>query len=77
MNIRAVVDRVIDGDTLWLRMRVRLNTSAPELGTPEGDAAFTDLRKALKRGRRVQIVLQTVDQFGRVVGYLRPDNYKD
>jgi endonuclease YncB( thermonuclease family) len=77
MNIRAVVDRVIDGDTLWLRVRLRLNTNAPELGTVEGDAARDELKRILHRGRRVQVVQQATDGYGRIVGRLIDDSFQE
>jgi endonuclease YncB( thermonuclease family) len=76
MNPRAVVDRVIDGDTLWVRLRVRLNTNAPELGTVEGDAARDQLKRILHKGRRVQLVQQSVDDYGRIVAHLVDDNVR-
>jgi endonuclease YncB( thermonuclease family) len=77
MNTRAVVDRVIDGDTLWVRLRVRLAKSAPEPGTPEGDAATERARRALWKGRRVQIVTHSVDDYGRIIGHLVDDDFND
>ena len=77
MNPRAVVDRVIDGDTLWVRLRVRLNTNAPELGTVEGDAARDELKRILHKGRRVQVVQQSVDRYGRIIGRLIDDNFTE
>ena len=73
MNIRAIVDRVIDGDTLWVRVRVRLPESAPELGTAAGAAAAGELKAALHKGRRVQLVTHTVDGYGRIVAHLQDD----
>lgn len=77
MNARAVVDRVIDGDTLWVRMRVRLAKSAPEPGTPDGEAATAQTKSVLWRGRRVQLVTHSVDDYGRIVGHLVDDDFNE
>lgn len=68
---------MIDGDTLWVRLRVRLAKSAPEPGTPEGDAATERAKRALWKGRRVQIVTHSVDDYGRIIGHLVEDDFDD
>lgn len=77
MNARAVVDRVIDGDTLWVRVRVRLNSNAPELGTVEGDAARDELKRILYKGRRLQLVTQSVDRYGRIIARVVDDDFEE
>jgi endonuclease YncB( thermonuclease family) len=63
----AVVDRVIDGDTIWMRVRIRTRASAPSAGTAEGKAETEALKKLYPRGQKVWIEPITTDQFGRVI----------
>ncbi len=77
MNARAVIERVIDGDTIWVRVRIRMRTSAPELRSVGGGTAKAKLEQRFKRGDRVQIHIDTVDAYGRIVGGLSADTYTD
>ncbi len=75
----AVVERVIDGDTLWavidvgfgtqVREKLRLRgIDCPELGSPEGEAAKRFVQKVLPVG--AGILLKTTpsdDKYGRYV----------
>lgn len=73
MNARAVVVRVIDGDTIWIRLRVRLRQSAPDTGQAAVDATNA-LERRFPQGKRVQVVIGAVDEYGRIVGDLVPDH---
>jgi len=68
------VDRVIDGDTAWIRVRVRLTRSAPDRG-PDAVVATSALRAKWPRGSRVQLSINAVDSYGRVIGDLYPDTF--
>lgn len=63
----AVAERVIDGDTVWLRIRVRTRKSTPSNATEDGKAATYALKRLLPRGRKVWVEPITTDQFGRIV----------
>lgn len=65
--IRAKVDRVIDGDTMWVRVRVRTQTSAPGARARGGAAATAELAKRFPRGADLSLIVLAVDQFGRIV----------
>lgn len=78
---RAIVRRVVDGDTVDIELRVpmRIRTrshSSPELSTSEGVAAKEELKQILPRGCKVRVFVQTTDArsvsdvftFGRVLG---------
>jgi endonuclease YncB( thermonuclease family) len=75
MNIRGRVLRVVDGDTVWLRVRVRLaSRSAPGIATHEGSIAAEALRRELPPGSEVQVIgMKGIDRYGRIVGDLAPD----
>jgi endonuclease YncB( thermonuclease family) len=64
---RAVVDRVIDGDTMWIRCRVRTRNSAPPASTPEGAAATSALKAKWRKGDRIEVAPIIVDQYGRIL----------
>jgi len=72
MRALAKIMRVVDGDTIWLRVRVRLATSAPELGTPAGDAAAEALARQHPPGQDVALNIHSVDKYGRMVVDLVP-----
>ena len=75
MNIRGHVIRVVDGDTLWVRVRVRLaSTSTPELGSREGGIAHEALRRRWPTGEAVQLIASGVDGYGRIIADLVPDD---
>jgi len=76
MNPRAVIDRVIDGDTIWVRMRVRLPQDAPERSESGGTEATTRLKKKWMKGKRIQLSMRAVDDYGRVVADIIPDASK-
>ncbi len=74
----AVIERVIDGDTLLVsvelgfgvvaRERLRLRgIDAPELGTPDGEGSRYYLQDILPRGKRVVIKSHKTDIYGRFV----------
>jgi len=73
------VDRVIDGDSLRVRIatlgliEVRLHgIDTPEYDQPYGSAAKRELRR-LVANRRVALVRETVDSYGRLVGTVYRD----
>ncbi|MEO8297726.1 MAG: thermonuclease family protein [Burkholderiales bacterium] len=78
MALDAIVIRVSDGDTLWLRtapgkrpLRVRLQgIDAPELCQPGGTEARAAL-EALALGRRVQLRSGPPDRYGRPLVHLQ------
>jgi len=72
MNVRGVIVRVIDGDTIWVRVRVRLRTSAPDHGV-EALRATEITKRRFPRGRRVQLSIGATDQFGRFIADILPD----
>ena len=72
----ARVLRVIDGDTLWLLIRLCGNDwrkeklrlrgiDCPELGTPAGEAAKRYVQAQLQRAARIQITTTKPDQWDR------------
>lgn len=63
----AKVDRVIDGDTIWARIRIRTRQSAPPAGTEDGKQATAALKKALPVGTDIEVAPIITDQFGRVL----------
>jgi len=79
-TVPAVVQRVVDGDTLivdldlgwnlWhLGQRVRLaGVNCPELSTTEGRAAKTFVDVLLWPGVEVTIVSKGLDKYGRTLG---------
>jgi endonuclease YncB( thermonuclease family) len=77
MQIRGVITRVIDGDTVWVRVRVRLLDSAPELGTAAGEQAHVSLARRWPPGARVQVRQVATDGYGRIVGTLAEDHTED
>jgi endonuclease YncB( thermonuclease family) len=72
VNARGIVVRVIDGDTVWVRLRVRLRRSAPDTG-PEAVAAADRLDRQFPPGTRVELLLNAIDDYGRIVGDLVED----
>jgi endonuclease YncB( thermonuclease family) len=66
----GVVDRVIDGDTMWIRVRIRTRTSAAPSSTAPGAAAEAALKALYPRGTRVWVSPIITDQWGRVVATL-------
>lgn len=73
---KAKVERVIDGDTLWVvidigfqitvREKLRLRgIDTPELGTPEGEAAKKYVSQVLKPGQEIIIKTSKSDLYGR------------
>lgn len=75
---KAIVERVIDGDTLWaiidigfknvVREKLRLRgIDTPELGTKEGEAAKKYVTKLLKIGQDIIIKTSKSDLYGRFV----------
>ena len=72
MNARGVVVRVIDGDTVWVRVRVRLRRSAPDTGI-EALRATSELEDRLPKGKRIQIAVGSVDGYGRIIADIIPD----
>jgi endonuclease YncB( thermonuclease family) len=71
MNPRVKVLRVVDGDTVWVRLRVRLPASSPELRDVGGVEAAQRLQKTWRSGRDAEMVIHAVDSFGRVIGELK------
>ena len=78
---KAIVQRVIDGDTLllrvdlgfqvWKEQRVRLaGIDCPEMKTPEGRVAFEYVRDRLARVDFVMVKTNQVDIYGRYVGHV-------
>ena len=84
----AVIERVVDGDTLLVlidlgfgnivRERLRLRgVNTPELGTPEGEAAKAVVEKLLPPGTPLVIKSSQTDDYGRFVAdvfYLNADS---
>ena len=66
--LEARVDRVIDGDTIWVRVRFRTRSSAPEPGAAGAEQATSALKKANPRGRKLLIDVLTIDAYGRILG---------
>ena len=68
MNLaEGKVERVIDGDTLWIRFRVRTRKNAPELTQPGGVEAQRSLAARLPRGSTITAEIVFVDSYGRLV----------
>jgi len=78
---KAVVDRVVDADTLLLRLdlgfqvwkeqRVRLaGINASEMDTPEGEAATLFVLSQLAKVAFVMIKTNKIDVYGRYVGHI-------
>lgn len=76
---RAILDRVIDGDTLLvyidhgfdvhIRVRLRLlGVNAPEVFTPSGVAAKTRLTNLLSIGEETIVDIAKRDRYGRWLG---------
>lgn len=65
---QAVVDRVIDGDTLWIRVRLRTRSSAPETGEAGGPEATAALKKQYRKGQKITVSPIITDEFGRIIG---------
>ena len=72
----ATVEKVIDGDTVWVeidcgfdtlvREKLRLRgIDAPELGTPEGEKAKRFVKRALPPGTQILIVTSKSDKYDR------------
>lgn len=68
--IAGHVDRVIDGDTVVVRIRVRTRGSAAELGTAAGREAAAKARANFPRGAEVSLRIHYVDAWGRPVAEL-------
>ena len=75
--IRGVVVRVIDGDTVWIRVRVRLLRSTEELHTFAGEQAHVIAARRWPPGTRVMVSPQTIDTYGRILGELEHDRTND
>ena len=67
MKTDARVIRALDGDTLWIRLRVRLRKNQPELGTPAGERAFDRTQRRFPPGKRLLLRLGVADAYGRLV----------
>jgi len=78
---KAIVERVVDGDTLllridlgfqvWKEQRVRLaEIDAPEKDTKEGRKAFEHVRDTLARVQFVVIKTNKIDIYGRYVAHV-------
>lgn len=65
--LAAIADRVIDGDTLWIRIRVRTRKSQPELGTRQGDAAAREAKARWPKGTALLVEGFAADEYGRLV----------
>lgn len=72
MLLRGAVVRVVDGDTVWIRVRVRTLKSTPDSG-PAAIAATEDLQRRFPVGARCQIGINAIDPYGRILGNLFPD----
>jgi endonuclease YncB( thermonuclease family) len=72
MILSGRVDRVIDGDTIWLRVRWRTTSSAPGARAKGGAEATDALKKRFPRGREVRVRVLTADVYGRIVGSQEP-----
>lgn len=69
-TIEGKVVRVIDGDTLWVRIRVRSQSSAPPANTPQGQAATRSMRRKWRPGQRIDLDPRAADIYGRLVARL-------
>ncbi len=78
---KAVVDRVIDGDTLllridlgfqvWKEQRVRLaNIDTPAMDEPGGKEAYRFVLKQLAKADFVMVKTNKIDIYGRYVGHI-------
>ena len=78
---KAVVDRVIDGDTLllrvdlgfqaWKEQRVRLaEIDAPEMDEPTGKEAYLYVLNQLAKVDFVMVKTNKIDVYGRYVGHV-------
>lgn len=63
----GTVERVIDGDTLWVRVRMRLRSSSPPESTEVGAAETRALAAAYPRGTDIVVQPIVTDQYGRPV----------
>lgn len=70
----ATVDHVIDGDTLYLRVRCRTRNSAPELNSAAGVTAKAALEKNYPQRSAVAVTIVAVDSYGRPVVTLAKDS---
>jgi endonuclease YncB( thermonuclease family) len=67
----AKVDRVIDGDTVWVRVRIRTRDSSPGGSSKAGQEATAALARTLRRGADIEVAPIVTDQYGRIVGTIR------
>jgi len=78
---KAIVQRVIDGDTLlvrvdlgfqvWKEQRIRLSgIDAPEKKTPEGRKAYITLRDLMAQLDFIVIKTRQIDIYGRYLGHI-------
>jgi len=74
---RAKVVRAIDGDTLWLRVRVRLRTSSPGASAKGGPEATARTAARYQEGADVTFDPRIVDSYGRFISTLTPDRRTD
>jgi len=63
----AKIVRVVDGDTMWVRMRIRLHTNAPELRDAGGQEALDRLKRRFPPGKDVALRIHSTDIYGRIV----------
>jgi endonuclease YncB( thermonuclease family) len=73
MDLLGNVIRVVDGDTAWVAIKVRLsNGNAPELPTADGVLAKRRFRAWLKtHGDDVRLHYSGIDPYGRLLSTLR------
>ena len=64
----ASVDRVIDGDTLWIRVRLRTRSSAPPASSVSGAAATAAMKRLYPQGKDIIVTPIITDQYGRIIG---------
>lgn len=74
---RGKVIRAIDGDTLWVRVRVRLRKSAPPATTQPGREAEQATARRWPEGADVTFDPHIIDDYGRFVSTLTDDRSAD
>lgn len=67
MKATGKVVRVIDGDTMWVRVRIRTRASAEPATTAAGAAQTAELKKRFPKGTTVNFDTRLVDSYGRIL----------
>lgn len=67
----GTVIRWVDGDTVWVATRLRVTKAAPELSTPQGQAAKKAMANRHPKRSTLTFVVRWVDTYGRIVADLK------